>query len=112
MNILAIAVARAPFGLQYLEQLRNLPCEFCNVLVVKLSVLLPIGWIEFEWHPVPDGKKLVAKNFLHGNRERLLGVNRRLDHLEHPRLVADHQPPGLLRTLAKFAGLARAPLRI
>jgi hypothetical protein len=35
-----------------------------------------------------------------------------LDHLEHPRLVADHQPAGLLSILTEFAGFARAPFRV
>jgi len=70
---LAIAVASAPRGLQILQQLRNVPCQFCNALVVTLRVLLPVGRIEFEWHPVLDGKKLVAQDILGvlGNAVRL-----------------------------------------
>ena len=111
-DVLVIAVARLRCGLEGLEQLRNLPCQPCDVLVIKLCILLPIDRIEFERRTILEDKKLISKDVLHGSRERLLRVNRRLDHLEHPRFVADHQPPGLLRALTEFAGLSRAPFRI
>src|SRR5262249_712836 len=79
-----------------------------------LVVLWPIIRIELEGGSVLVGKKLKSEEVLHMGRKRLrfLGIHRRLDHLEHPRLVADHKPPALLRSVTKFAGLPCAPFRI